>query len=66
MKTSVGAVQIPGLSIAQIGIQLQGLILGQDAYGVDTGVDTVGQREVDDAVLPAEGTAGFATWLVRA
>jgi len=59
MQSAVGAVQVPGLSVAQVGVELQRLILGQHAHRVDTGVDTVGQGKVDDAVLPAEGYRGF-------
>ena len=53
------AVQVPGLSVADILVQLKGLILGQNAHGVDAGVDAVGQRKVDDAVLPAEADGRF-------
>ncbi len=59
MQTTVGTVQIPGLSVAQIGVQLQRLILGQHADRVNAGIDAVGQWKVDDAVLPAEGDGGL-------
>ena len=54
-----GAVQVPGLAAADIAVQLQGAVLGQHAHGVDTGVGAVGKREVDDAVLTAEGDGGL-------
>ena len=55
LGAAVGLVQTPGLAVADVLIQLQRLILGQNADGVNAGVDTVGQGEVDDAVLAAEG-----------
>ena len=33
----------------------QGLVLGEHPHSVDAGVDAVGQREINDAVLAAEG-----------
>ena len=59
LGAAVGLVQAPGLTVADIFIQLQGLILGQDAHGIDAGVDTVGQGEVNNAVLAAEGDGGL-------
>ena len=35
-------------------VQGQGLVLGKYAHGVDSGVDTVAERKVDDPVFPAE------------
>ena len=55
LHAAVGAVQTPGLAVADVLVQLQGLVLGQNAHGVNAGVDAVGQGEVDDPVLPAEG-----------
>ena len=45
MDTAMQAVKIPRLSVADVFIQDQRLILGQDANGVNTRIDTVGQRE---------------------
>ena len=59
MDAAGGTVQIPGLTAADVTIQLQGAILGQDAHGINPGVGTVGEREVDDTVLAAEGYRGF-------
>ena len=42
MYAAVLAVQIPGLTVAQIVVQFQRLILGQYANGVNTAVDAVG------------------------
>ena len=63
LSAALRLVQTPGLTIADIFIQLQRLVLGQNTDGVDTGVDTVGQREVDDAVLAAEGNGGLGGFL---
>ena len=51
----MGFVQTPGLTVADVLIELQGLILGQDTYGIDAGVDTVAQRKINNTVLSAEG-----------
>ena len=59
MQAAVRAVKIPRLAVAQIGVQLQRLILGEHADGVDAGIDAVGQGKVDDAVLAAEGDGGL-------
>ena len=53
------AVQIPGLAGANVAVELQRLVLGEDAHGVDAGVGAVGQGEVNDAVLAAEGYGGL-------
>ena len=42
MYAAVLAVQVPGLTVAQIVVQFQRLILGQYANGVNTAVDAVG------------------------
>ena len=55
MYTAVQTVQIPGLSVAYVLIQDKGLVLCQDTYGIDTGIDAVTKGKIDDAVLAAEG-----------
>ena len=55
LGAGVSLVQAPGLTVADVLIQLQRLILSQNTDGVDTGIDTVGQGEVNDTVLAAEG-----------
>src|SRR5699024_2806612 len=47
---AVQAVQVPGLAVADVLIQDQRLILGQDAHRINVGIDAVGEREVDDTV----------------
>ena len=41
MDAAVEAIQIPGLSVPDILIEYHGLILGENAYCVNTRVDTV-------------------------
>ena len=59
VDAAVGPVQIPGLAGADIAVQLQRAVLGQHTHGINAGVDTVTQGEVDDAVLAPEGDGGF-------
>ena len=49
----VGAVSYThlGRAVADVLVQLLGLILRCDANGIDVGVDAVGQREVHDTVF---------------
>ena len=47
-------VQIPRNSDADVRIELERHVLGQHAHGVNTGIDAVREREIDDAVLSAE------------
>ena len=65
VHAAVQTVQIPGLAVADVLVQLLGLILGRDTDGVDVGVHAVGQREVHDAVLTAEGHCGFCRFLCQ-
>ena len=59
MDAAVGPVQVPGLAVADVGIQLQRPVLGEHPNRVDTGVDAVGQGKVDDAILSSKGDRGF-------
>ena len=63
LGAGVGFVQTPGLAVADVLVELQGLVLGENTYGVDTGIDAVGQRKVDDAVLAAEGDGRLGGFL---
>ena len=55
----MGLVQAPRLTVADVLVEFQGLILCQNAHGVDAGVDAIAQREVNDAVFAAKGDSGF-------
>ena len=59
VDAAVGPVQVPGLAVADVGIQLQRPVLGEHPNRVDTGVDAVGQGKVDDAILSSKGDRGF-------
>ena len=59
MHAAGGAVQIPGLAAADVAVEFQGAVLGQHAHGVDAGVDTVGQGEIDDAVFSPKRYSRF-------
>ena len=54
MYPSEIAVKIPGLSVADILVEDERLILREHADRVDPRVDAVGQREVDDPILRTE------------
>ena len=53
------AVEIPRLAVANVVIQFQRLILGENTHGINAGIDTVGEREVNDAVFAAERNGRF-------
>jgi hypothetical protein len=59
------ALLVMGVVGAGVAALLLGLILGRDANGVDVGVHAVGQREVHDAVLTAEGHCRFCRFLCQ-
>ena len=65
VHTAVQTVQIPGLTVTDVLVQLLGLVLRCDTNGVDIGVDAVGQREVHNAVLTAEGHRRFCRLLCQ-
>jgi len=61
LRAAVGLVQAPGLAVADVFIQLQRLILGQNAHGIDAGVDAVTQGEINNAVFAAKGNSGLGS-----
>ena len=66
MDTSVQAVQIPGLSVADVLIQDKWLVLGQDTT---VSIPEFTQFESGKSMmryLPPKGTAGFASFWVSA
>ena len=54
MYSPIETVQIPGLSVPDIFIQHQRLVLRQNADCINSGVDTVGKRKIDDPIFPAK------------
>ena len=65
MYAAVETVKVPGLAVSDVLIQHKGLILGQDADCIDSGVDTVGKGEIDDAVFPAKRNCRFCKLLCQ-
>ncbi len=59
MYAGVHAVEIPRLAGADVFVQLERLILRQNADGIDAGVHTVGKREIDNAILASERHCGL-------
>ena len=57
--TAVFLVQIPGNTDADVLIQTQRLILGQNAHGIHAGIDTVTERKVDDTESTAVSHSRF-------
>ena len=59
MHTCVHTVQIPWLAVADVLVEDQWLILCQNADCLDTGIDAVGKREVNNSVFAAEWNSWF-------
>ena len=54
-----GPVQVPGLTVADVFVQHQRLVLRQNTYGIDARIHAVGQGKIDDPVFSAEGDGRF-------
>ena len=52
-------VQIPWRSDSNVGVQVERLILGQNPYGVDTGIGTIAEYKINNFVLAAKGDCRF-------
>ena len=52
-------IQIPGNTDTDMGIQSERLVLSKHANGVNTGVDTVTQRKIDNSVFTAKSHGRF-------
>jgi hypothetical protein len=63
MNTTIETVKVPRLSIADVLVENQWLILGQDTYGINTGIYAVGKRKVDDTILSAKRNCWFCQLL---
>ena len=57
---ALGRVEVPRTAVADIPVQFQRLVLGQDTDRIDAGIAAVTQGEVDDAVFSAEQEARFS------
>ena len=51
---AVPAVQVPAASVADVPVQFQRLVLGQDPHGTDPGIPAVAEGKVNDPVFGAE------------
>ena len=54
MHAAVQTVQVPGLAVADVFVQYQRLVLGQNTHRVDSRVHAVGKREINDTILSAK------------
>jgi len=59
LHAAVRGVEAPRLAVADVLVELQRLILGQNADRVDLGVYAVGKRKINDAVFAAERNGRF-------
>ena len=59
MYAGIHAVEIPRLAGADVLVQLKRLILRENADGFDAGIHTVGEREIDNAILASERHCGL-------
>ena len=55
LGAAVGLIEPPGLAVADVLVQFQGLILGENSHRVNPGIDAIGQGKINDAVLTAKG-----------
>src|SRR5262249_43176783 len=46
-------------AFADVAVQRKRLVLGEDIHAAQVGVDAVGERDIDDAVVAAEGHGGL-------
>ena len=60
VRAALGRVEVPRAAVADVPVQFQRLILGQDADRIDAGIAAVTQWEVDDAIFSAEQKARFS------
>ena len=56
---AAGEIQIPRSAVADVAVQLKGLILRQNADGIDVRIRAVGEGKVNDAELSTKGDGGF-------
>ena len=65
LGAAMGLVQTPGLTIANIFIELQGLILGQNTHSIDAGIDAITKGKIDNAIFTAEGNGRFGSFFCQ-
>ena len=59
INASALQIQIPWLTRADIAVELEGLILCENADYINAGIGTIGEGKVDNAVFSAEGHNRF-------
>ena len=59
MNAAVSTVKIPRLTVSDIFAQYKWLILGENTYGVDTRIDAVGKRKINNSVFTAVRNGGL-------
>ena len=59
MHASRAAVQIPGLAVADVLIEQQRLILGQNTHRLNARIDTVGKRKINNTIFASKGDGWF-------
>lgn len=59
MNAAVSTVKIPRLTVSDILVQFQRLVLRQYAHRVDSRIDAVAERKIDNAIFRAEGNRRF-------
>ena len=65
MYSAVKTVEVPRLAVSDILIQYHRLVLSQNSHGINSGVYTVREREVDNSVLSAERNCRFCKLLCQ-
>ena len=63
MYTAVQTVKVPRLAVADILVQLQRLILGADAHGINVGIHTVRNGKIDDSILSTKRNCRLSSFL---
>ena len=63
MHAAVQSVQIPGLSVSDVLVQYKRLILGEDTHGIDSRIDAVRQRKIDNTILSTKRNCRFCQLL---
>ena len=63
LGAAVALVKTPGLAVADVLVQFQWLILGQNTDRINVGIDAVTQGEVDDPVFAAKGNCRLCSVL---
>ena len=58
-KTASHSVKVPRCAVGNVFVEGEGLILSKHAHGINSRVNTVGEREIDNFVFSSEGYGGL-------